>query len=144
MSKSLILKPRLNEKTYSLSTGRVYVFDVDKSANKHLIARAVEAQFDVKVVSVNTTTQKGKLKRTMSLNGKRMKNSYGHRSTVKRAYVTLAEGNSLPFFEAVEESEQKEQVVQEKLKKAAEKAEKPTRRGIRLPGKKAKSTEEEK
>lgn len=144
MSKSLILKPRLNEKTYVLSNGRVYVFDVDKNVNKHMIARAVEAQFDVKVIAVNTTSQKGKLKRTMSLNGKRMKNSYGQRSTVKRAYVTLADGNSLPFFEAVEESEQKEQKIQEKIKKATEKAEQPTRRGLHLPGKKNKPAKEDK
>jgi len=118
MSKSIILQPRLNEKTYILADRRVYVFDVDKSVNKHSIARAVEQQFDVKVVSVNTTNIGGKAKRTMSLTGKRYLNSDGRRKDIKKAYVTLAEGNALPFFDAIEEEEQKEQATQAKLEKA--------------------------
>jgi large subunit ribosomal protein L23 len=134
MSKNIALKPRLNEKTYALSTKRVYVFDVDSNVNKHSIARAVEAQFDVKVATVNTTNIKGKAKRIISLSGKRMKNAEGQRSDIKKAYVTLVEGNSLPFFDAVEEEEQKEQATQEKFDKAAEKqaakTEKKSRGGV--------------
>lgn len=144
MYKSIALQPRLNEKTYILADSRVYVFDVDRSVNKHSIARAVEQQFDVKVVSVNTTNIAGKAKRIISINGKRMKNAEGKRNDIKKAYVTLAEGNALPFFDAIEEEEQKEQKTQEKLdkvaakqsakdQKAAEKqADKPARRGFRL------------
>lgn len=121
MSKTIALRPRLNEKTYGLADVRVYVFDVDRGVNKHSIARAVEAQFDVKVTSVNTTNIGGKAKRTMSLSGKRLKNAEGRRSDIKKAYVTLAEGQSLPFFSAIEEEEQKEQAVQEKVDKAAAK-----------------------
>lgn len=117
MSKSIILQPRLNEKTYLLADRRVYVFDVDKSVNKHSIARAVEQQFEVKVHSVNTTNISGKAKRTMSLTGKRYLNSDGKRKDFKKAYVTLAEGNALPFFEAIEQEEQKEQATQAKLEK---------------------------
>lgn len=137
MSKTIILKPRLNEKTYALSARHVYVFDVAKSVNKHDVARAVEAQFEVDVVSVNTTTLNGKRKRIISLDGKRMKNAEGKRSDTKKAYVTLKEGQSLPFFEAVEESEEKQAKVQEQIEKASkkqaekeEKAAKP-RRGLR-------------
>ena len=82
------------------------MFDVDKSVNKHSIARAVEAQFEVKVSSVNTTTIPGKAKRTVSVNGKHVKNAAGKRSDLKKAYVTLRGGDSLPFFDAVEEEEQ--------------------------------------
>lgn len=128
MSKTIALKPRLNEKTYGLAASRVYVFDVDRSVNKHSIARAVESQFEVKVTDVNTANIVGKPKRIISISGKRMKNSEGTRNNFKKAYVTLAEGYGLPFFDAIEEEDQKEQAVQEKVDKAAakeaEKAEK--------------------
>lgn len=140
MSKTVALRPRLNEKTYALAAKRVYVFDVDRSVNKHAIARAVEAQFEVKVSEVNTTNMKGKAKRIVSITGKRSVNAEGSRPDFKKAYVTLAEGNTLPFFDAVEEEDAKEQAVQEKMDKAvakqAEKAAKPARRGI-LGGKRA-------
>lgn len=121
MSKAIALKPRLNEKTYGLAASRVYVFDVDRSVNKHNIARAVESQFEVKVTEVNTANIPGKSKRVISLTGKRMKNAEGSRGDFKKAYVTLAEGNALPFFDAIEEEEQKEQETQEKFDKVAAK-----------------------
>jgi large subunit ribosomal protein L23 len=145
MSKHLILRPRLSEKTYGLSENRVYVVDVPTNANKHGIARAVEAQFEVKVDKVNITNIKGKAKRVMSITGKRMNNAEGRRAGIKKAYVTLAEGHSLPFFAAVEEEEQKEQKFQDQVDKAAAKQaakeEKATksRRGFRLPRKKTKA-----
>ncbi len=121
MSKSITLKPRLTEKTHGLSQKRVYVVDIDKDVNKHSVARAVEAQFDVKVVSVNITNISGKAKRTVSIMGKRMRNQEGVRNDIKKAYVTLAEGHSLPFFDAVEEADEKEIKLQEKIDKAAAK-----------------------
>ena len=134
MSKTIVLKPRLNEKTYAQAANRVYVFDVDRSVNKHSVARAVEAQFEVKVLSVNTTNIPGKAKRIISINGKRLKNAEGSRNDYKKAYVTLAEGFGLPFFDAVEEEEQKEQATQQKVDQAAakqaEKAAKPAKRGL--------------
>ncbi len=121
MSKTIILRPRLNEKTYGLAESRVYVFDVERSVNKHSIARAVEAQFEVRVTAVNTTNITGKAKRIISMTGKRMKNAEGSRNDIKKAYVTLAEGQGLPFFNAIEEEEQKEQATQEKVDKVAAK-----------------------
>lgn len=121
MSKTIALRPRLSEKTYGLSESRVYVVDVPKTANKHTVARAVEAQFEVKVSRVNIASIKGKSKRVISVTGKRMKNAEGRRNDIKKAYVTLAEGHNLPFFAAIEEEEQKEQSVQEKVDKAAAK-----------------------
>jgi len=138
MSKTTSLFPRLNEKTYGLSTSRVYVFGVDKGLSKQAIAQAVETQFEVKVLKVNTANSKGKEKRIISLNGKRMMNANGSRVDSRKAYVTLQEGHSLPFFDAVEEAEQKQAETQTKVDKAvakqAEKAAKPTRRGFHLPG----------
>src|SRR5487761_1162428 len=133
--KTVALKPRLSEKTYSLSEKRVYVVEVSKGANKHTVQRAVESQFEVKVSSVRTTNISGKAKRIMSLDGKRYLNSEGKRNDIKKAYVTLKEGFSLPFFAAVEEEEQKEQATQEKIEKAMEKQaikEAKPKRGLRL------------
>lgn len=121
MSKTLILRPRLSEKTYGLSENRVYVVDVPKTANKHSVARAVESQFEVKVDKVNTVVVKGKAKSVMSITGKRRSNTEGRRSDIKKAYVTLARGHSLPFFAAIEEEEQKEEKLQAKVDKAAAK-----------------------
>jgi len=138
MSKQLLLKPRLSEKTYALSTGRVYVFDVPKSANKHEVAGAVAGQFEVEVASVRIANIAGKAKRTISLSGKRVAaGKGGKQADKKKAYVTLAEGQSLPFFAAVEESEEKQAETQEKVAKAldkqAKKEEKDSnpRRGLR-------------
>lgn len=132
MSKAIALKPRLNEKTYGLAASRVYVFDVDRSVNKHSIARAVESQFEVKVTEVNTANIRGKSKRTINITGRRLKNAEGSRNDFKKAYVTLAKGNALPFFDAIEEEEQQEQATQEKFDKAAakqaEKAEKAAKK----------------
>lgn len=135
MSKTLTLRPRLNEKTYGLAASRVYVFDVDRAVNRHAVARAVESQFEVKVSGVKTANISGKSKRVISLTGKRMKNTNGRRSDFKKAYVTLAEGNALPFFEAIEEEEQQEQATQEKFDKAlakqAEKDEKAAKKAAK-------------
>jgi len=133
MSKSITLRPRLSEKTYELSEKRVYVVSVPSNVNKHTVARSIEAQFEVKVDKVNILNVAGKRKRIVSITGKRMKNSEGKRSDIKKAYVTLSEGHSLPFFKAIEEEEAKEKSTQEKIDKAAEKQAKKAapRRGLR-------------
>ena len=136
MSKTITLRPRLSEKSYSLSTSRVYVFDIPKGINKHSVAGAVEAQFDVKVSTVNVANIPGKPKRTVSITGKRSKNSTGKRNDIRKAYVTLMDGYSLPFFAAVEEAAVQEKATQAKVEKAVakqvDKAAKPARRGLKL------------
>lgn len=150
MSKTIVLRPRLSEKTYGLADKRVYVVEIPAGTNKHDVARAIEAQFEVKVAKVNVTNIPGKAKRTMSLNGKRYLNSEGRRNDLRKAYVTLQPGNSLPFFAAIEEEEAKEAKAQEQIDKAATKvadkeekkqekqakiAEQPAKRGgFHLPG----------
>lgn len=121
MSKTITLRPRLSEKTYALAEHRVYVVEIPKDVNKHGVARAIESQFDVKVDKVNITNIPGKAKAIISITGKRRKNAEGYRNDIKKAYVTLAKGNSLPFFAAVEEEEQKEAATQEKIDKVAAK-----------------------
>lgn len=126
MSKTLVLKPRLSEQTYALAGSQhVYAFDVPKDANKHAVARAVASQFGVKVAAVNIANIPGKAKRTISISGKR-RAADGARSNVKKAYVRLADGMSLPVFAAVEAAQEKEQATQEKVDKAVAKQTKKT------------------
>src|SRR5580658_6760119 len=101
MTKSANLVPRLSEKTYGLSNARVYAVDVSLSASKPQIKRAIEERFSVKVIKINTTNIIGKSKRTISKGGRRV--SKGSDNQIKKAYFTLADKQSLPFFEAVEE-----------------------------------------
>jgi large subunit ribosomal protein L23 len=82
-----ILSPIITEKATLLSEHNKVVFRVRKDATKPQIKEAVERLFDVKVVSVNTLLTKGKVK---MFRGKR-----GQRSDVKKAVVTLAEGQSI-------------------------------------------------
>jgi large subunit ribosomal protein L23 len=119
MYKQIALKPRLSEKSFAQSQNRVYVFAVPGDANKHTVARAVELQFDVKVKEVNILNLKGKAKRTVSQKGRRQLS--GSTSDTKKAYVTLAEGNSLPIFAAEEEAEVKQENVQTQVDKVAAK-----------------------
>lgn len=144
MSVLLPLKPRLSEKAYGQSKANVYMFVVPMSATKHTVARAVESQFEVSVTDVNMLVLKGKAKRTISQKGRRQLK--GATSSMKKAYVTLAEGNKLPIFDAIEEEEAKQEATQEKLTKAMEKQaakeakqeskESKPRRGLHLRGKK--------
>jgi len=91
--------------------------------SKQAIKSSFEQQFDVKVKSVNTANIAGKRKRTISKNGRRVSN--GTSKAVHKAYVTLVDGQSLPFFEAVEEEEKKTAKVQAEFDKQQNKANKP-------------------
>ncbi len=119
----LSLLPRVSEKAYGLSKDRnVYVFDVDPRASKTAIARAVEQEFGVTVETVNTQIAKGKQKRMFT---KRGRATQGKRKDVKRAYVTVAEGDSIPVFAAIDEAEKKsEQLAKQAAKKAKKKEKK--------------------
>jgi len=119
MDKTVILKPHLSEQAYAMSQAHIYVFEVPAGANKHTVARAIGTQFEVEVKNVNITNITGKAKRTIRKGGRV---SQGKKSDVRKAYVTLKAGQSLPIFAAEEEVEAKEQATQEKLDKAAAKA----------------------
>ena len=119
MSTEMPLLPRLSEKAVAVATTGKYVFVVPGDANKHSVARAVEAQFAVTVTEVNISILKGKSKRTVSQKGRRQLK--GRTADAKKAYVTLAEGQKLPIFDAIEEEEAKQAETQAKLSKAVEK-----------------------
>ena len=83
----VIRKPIITEKATMASENRAVVFQVAMDSTKPQIKEAVEAVFGVKVKAVNTTITKGKVKR--------FKGRLGERSNLKKAYVTLEEGNTI-------------------------------------------------
>ena len=83
----VILSPLITEKATALSEHNKVVFRVRPDATKPQIKEAVEKLFDVKVVSVNTLVTKGKRK---VFRGRK-----GQRSDVKKAVVTLQEGQTI-------------------------------------------------
>ena len=83
----VIVAPHITEKATLLSEHNAVIFKVADSATKPEIKAAVEALFEVKVIGVNTLTQKGKTKR--------WKGKPYRRSDVKKAVVTLAPGQSI-------------------------------------------------
>ena len=83
----VIRKPIITEKTTMASENNAVVFEVAIDANKPQIKEAVEALFGVKVKAVNTVVAKGKVKR--------FRGQIGRRNNVKKAYVTLVEGNTI-------------------------------------------------
>jgi large subunit ribosomal protein L23 len=96
--------PRMSEKSYQQSQNGMYVFSVPTTATKQQIADSVAKQFDVKVVTVNVTLMKGKVKKSYRKGGAPV---VGRRKDVKKAYVRLAEGNSIPVFAGIEGEEKK-------------------------------------
>jgi len=83
----VILSPAITEKTTLVSENNQVVFNVRTTATKPEIKSAVEKLFNVKVKAVNTLNRKGKTKRFRGVPGRR--------SDVKKAIVTLAEGQSI-------------------------------------------------
>ena len=89
----VIIAPVITEKSTLLTEHNAVVFKVAAEATKPEIKAAVEALFDVKVIGVNTLTQKGKTKR--------WKGKPYRRYDVKKAIVTLAAGQSIDVTEGV-------------------------------------------
>ncbi|MEO9457344.1 MAG: 50S ribosomal protein L23 [Lentilitoribacter sp.] len=83
----VIVSPAITEKSTLASDNDQVVFNVARTASKPEIKAAVEALFGVKVKAVNTLVRKGKVKRFRGVVGKQ--------SDVKKAIVTLAEGQSI-------------------------------------------------
>jgi len=83
----IIRGPVITEKATMLTEKHQVIFRVAMSASKPEIKAAVEGLFGVKVVAVNTLIQKGK--------AKRFRGRPGQRSDIKKAFVRLAEGQSI-------------------------------------------------
>ena len=89
----VIVSPVITEKATALSEHNKVVFKVRSDATKPQIKEAVERLFDVKVKSVNTLVTKGKVKM--------FRGTRGRRSDVKKAVVTLQEGQSIDITTGV-------------------------------------------
>lgn len=90
----VITAPLITEKgTLVNEQGNQFLFKVRPEANKIEIRRAVETFFKVKVEKVRTTNYMGKIHR--------VGRSAGRRPRWKKAYVTLAPGQRIDFFENV-------------------------------------------
>jgi large subunit ribosomal protein L23 len=83
----IVLAPHITEKSTMLSENNAVVFKVAPGASKPEIKAAIEALFGVKVTNVNTIVTKGKTKK--------WKGQPYRRSDVKKAIITLAEGQSI-------------------------------------------------
>jgi large subunit ribosomal protein L23 len=93
----VLRRPVVTEKTNFQSTKlNQYTFEVPVSANKAQIKEAVESLFDVSVERVNVVNLPAK--RTRRARSRRLR---VRRSAMKKAVVTLAEGQSIDVFEGV-------------------------------------------
>jgi len=92
--RSVLRKPLLTEKVAALQDSRnQYAFVVDPAANKIEIKRAVELKYSVTVLTVNTMTVRGKVKRLGRFVGKR--------ADWKKALVTLKAGDTIELAQNV-------------------------------------------
>jgi large subunit ribosomal protein L23 len=88
---AIIKRPLITEKNTTHLASNVYAFEVEKSAGKNDIAKAVEKAFNVKVVGVRTMKCRGRQKRMG-----RYVSKVNH---FKKALVQLAEGQKIKIFE---------------------------------------------
>ena len=94
----VIVSPVVTEKTTEQMETSLYTFVVNKRSNKHEIARAVEALWDVKVADVRTMRYPGKAKRAML--GRMVRNwDLGRTPSYKKAVVQLVDGDQIEFYE---------------------------------------------
>lgn len=93
-ARQIVIRPIVTEKSTLLREhSNKYAFRVVPNATKRQIAQAVEELFDVHVRDVKTIRMQGKKKR--------LGRNIGRRPSWKKAIVTLAEGDTVDFFEGV-------------------------------------------
>jgi large subunit ribosomal protein L23 len=93
----VIISPVVSEKSYVLAANHRYTFRVHPDAHKTQIRQAVEALFDVSVISVHTMSVKSKPKRRGQIHGRTRQ--------WKKAIVHVGEGDSIPIFQGLESLE---------------------------------------
>ena len=94
VARDIVRRPLITERASQLQEeANRYVFEVRGDANKIEIRRAVEEIFEVTVTKVNTVSVRGKVKR--------MGRFQGRRASWKKAIVSVAQGQSIEFFEEV-------------------------------------------
>lgn len=84
---AVIKRPWVSEKSQRIGMYNQYVFMVEPSANKHIVKQEVQRRYDVQVLQVDMTRLKGKVKR--------FQNQLGRRAGLKKAIVTLKEGQKI-------------------------------------------------
>ena len=84
---SILSKPITTEKSTNLQQFNQYTFLVSKNSNSFEIKQAIETLFKVKVIKINTSITRGKMKS--------FKGNFGYRKDSKKAIVTLKEGNTI-------------------------------------------------
>ena len=89
-SHDVLVKPLVSEKSMMLMEDNKYSFEVSRAANKVEIKHAVEELFKVHVLDVTTRMVKGKVKR--------MGKTQGKRPDIKKAIVTLKQGDKIEVF----------------------------------------------
>ncbi len=95
---NVVIRPLLTEKMTGLTEKKSqYGFVVDINANKIEIAKAIEEKFNVEVVAVNTIKRKGKTKTQFTRKGR----FSGRTPRIKKAIITLKEGQTIDLFEQV-------------------------------------------
>ncbi|MEH0157005.1 50S ribosomal protein L23 [Limibacter armeniacum] len=91
----ILIKPLITEKAASMNEEGVYVFVVNKNANKIQIKQAIEEKYGVTVDSVRTAIMPGKSKtrytKTAIIDGST--------SSYKKAFIKLAEGEIIDIYE---------------------------------------------
>ncbi len=93
-AQDIIIRPIITEKTMAGIQEKKYTFEVDKSATKIDVARAVEELFGVKVSKVNTLHVRGQMRRQGRFEG--------YTKSWKKAIVTLTEASkTIEFFESM-------------------------------------------
>lgn len=93
-ARQIVIRPIVTEKSTLLrENSNKYAFRVIPTATKRQIAQAIEELFEVTVTDVRTMRMQGKKKR--------LGRSLGRRPSWKKAIVTLAEGDTVDFFEGV-------------------------------------------
>lgn len=93
MPHKIILGPIVTERAHYLRAQNKYIFSVLPSANKIQVKNAIERAFNVNVLDVNTMICKGKKKKRGRIEGRR--------KDIKKAIVTIKEGQSIGIFEGL-------------------------------------------
>ena len=89
VKKTIIVKPRITEKTALLSDKNVYTFQVAQDATKNEISKEIERIYKVKPVKVNIAKTAAKI---VFVRGKK-----GKKAAIKKAYVYLKKGDKISF-----------------------------------------------
>lgn len=102
MAKKILIRPMMTEKTAALATNaklNQYTFEIARKANKLEVVQAIKDRYGFEAVAVNTLVLPGK-RRSRMVKGRATR---GKTSPIKKAIVTLAEGDIIDEFYGAED-----------------------------------------